>query len=273
MLAAIPFFELQVYPLDLGFVTLPIDPWATLVAIGIVVGLEMARWRGIRAGLDTRDVVDGCIAIVLAGFVGAHLVTLLFYFPERLTEQGISALVNPQGFSSTGGFFGAVAGAWGFYRFLRPHVNALQHADVICFGFPFGWFFGRLGCASVHDHIGAKTNFFLAMDFGEGFDAELGATYADGVRHELGLYEALFMIPVMALFLYWGKQSRPPGYFLSWFAILYAPVRFLMDALRNTDLTHQDARYFGLTPAQYGMVIMFAAGIWMLNRVNRSNAE
>ena len=88
MLAAIPFFELKVYNLDLGFVTLPIDPWATLVAIGIVVGLEVARWKGIRSGLDTRDVVDGAIAIVLSGFVGAHLVTLFFYFPERLARTG-----------------------------------------------------------------------------------------------------------------------------------------------------------------------------------------
>lgn len=270
MLAAIPFFELRVYNLDIGIATLPIDPWATLVAIGIVVGLEVARWRGIREGLDTRDVVDGAVAIVLSGFVGAHLVTLFFYYPERLAENGLSALVNPQGFSSTGGFLGAVIGTWAFYKYLRPHVNALQHADVIAFGFPFGWFFGRLGCASVHDHIGSKTNFFLAMDFGPGFDAELGAAYADGIRHELGLYEAMYMLLVIGLFLYLGRQKRPPGFFLATFGLAYAPVRFVLDFLRNTDLTHQDARYLGLTPAQYGMIAMFLGALWLFARVQKA---
>ena len=78
------------------------------------------------------------------------------------------------------------------------------------------------------------------------------------------------MIPIMAAFLYWGRQPRPAGYFLAWFGILYSPVRFLMEMLRNTDLAHQDARYLGLTPAQYGMVIMFAASVWMLQRVSRA---
>ena len=272
MLAAIPFFRLDVYHLDLGFTTLPIDPWATLVAIGIVVGLEVARWRGIRLGLDTKDVVDGAVVIVLSGFLMAHFFTLFFYFPDRLSDNGISALWTVEGFSSTGGFLGAVLGAWIFYTRFRPHVSALQHADVICFGFPFGWFFGRMGCGVVHDHVGSQTTFPLAMDFDHGFAAwPDGVPYIDGVRHELGLYEAALMIPIMALFLYLAKQERPPGFFLALFAALYSPIRFGMEFLRNNDLTYQDARYLGLTPAQYGMVVMFVASVWMLRRL-RSGA-
>ena len=62
------------------------------------------------------------------------------------------------------------------------------------------------------------------------------------------------MIPVMALFWYWGKQDRPPGFFLGWFAVLYAPLRFGLDFLRNTDLAGFDIRHFGLTAAQWAMV-------------------
>ena len=274
MLAAIPYFELRVYNLDLPLVgVLPIDPWATLVCIGFAVGLEVARWRGIRLGLDTRDVVDGAVFTVVVGFVVAHIVTVLFYFPERLQQDGVMSLLRVwQGFSSTGGFIGAVLGAWIFYKYVRPR-DALQHADAICFGFPFGWFFGRLGCASVHDHIGSKTNFFLAMDFDHGFGpwAE-GLRGVDGIRHELGLYEALYMIPVAALFWHWGRTQRPSGFFLAWFGILYAPVRFVLEFLRNTDLAHQDARYFGLTPAQYGMLILFGVCVWFLTRLQSGDA-
>jgi phosphatidylglycerol:prolipoprotein diacylglycerol transferase len=270
MLAAIPFFQLSVYQLDLpGIGTLPIDPWATLVCIGFVVGLEMARHRAIRLGLDVRDIVDGAVFIVLMGFFIAHVVTVLFYFPERLTEDGIMSIIRVwEGFSSTGGFIGAVLGAWLFYKVLRPRP-ALRHADIICYGFPFGWFFGRLGCGVVHDHIGAQTTFPLGMDFDHGFGPWIdGATYATGIRHELGLYEAAFMIPVMVLFYWWGRTDRVPGFFLGWFGVLYAPVRFGLDFLRNADLTNQDARYLGMTPAQYGMIAMFLAAAVFVARLD-----
>ncbi|MEQ1508653.1 MAG: prolipoprotein diacylglyceryl transferase family protein [Myxococcota bacterium] len=273
MIAAIPYFQLHVYNLDIpGVGVIPLDPWQILVCIGFVVGLEIARHRGIRLGLDVRDVVDGAVVTVLSGFFWAHVVTVLFYFPERLQESGILAILRVwEGFSSTGGFLGAVIGAWLYYRVWRK-IPALRHADVIAFGFPFGWFFGRLGCGVVHDHIGKVTTFPLAMDFDHGFGPWVaGASYAHGIRHELGLYEAALLIPVMVLFARWGRIDRVPGFFLGWFATLYAPVRFLLEFLRNTDLEHQDARYLGLTPAQYGMVVMFGVSVAFLVHVHRQD--
>jgi phosphatidylglycerol:prolipoprotein diacylglycerol transferase len=269
--AAIPFFELRVYDLNVpGVGVIPIDPWATFVCIGFVVGLEIARWRAIRLGLDVRDIVDGAVFTVLSGFLFAHVFTVLFYFPERLREDGVLSILKVwEGFSSTGGFAGAVVGAWVFYRFVRKRP-ALRHADVICYGFPFGWFFGRIGCGVVHDHVGAITTFPLAMDFDRGFGPWLtGSTFVDGIRHELGLYEAMLTIPICALFLWWGRTDRPAGFFLGWFGALYAPVRFVLDGLRNTDLGHQDARYLGLTPAQYGMIVLLVASVAFLVRLHR----
>ena len=40
-----------------------------------------------------------------------------------------------------------------------------------------------------------------------------------------------------------------------------SPVRFALDFLRATDLPGADPRYFGLTPAQYGSVACFGAGV------------
>ena len=52
LLAAIPFFELRVWNVAIpGLGTLPVDPWATLVCIGFVVGLEIARNRAIKLGM------------------------------------------------------------------------------------------------------------------------------------------------------------------------------------------------------------------------------
>ncbi|MBT3219427.1 MAG: hypothetical protein HN348_10075 [Proteobacteria bacterium] len=280
LFAAIPYFQIPVVYVPLpGTFELPIDPWATMVCIGFIAGLEVARYRAIKLGLDVRDIVDGSVVTVLSGFFFAHIFTVFFYYPERMKfremklaldngatqdffsfgYEGFMSLVRVwEGFASTGGFIGAVIGSALFYLAYRK-VGYWRHADCITYGFPIGWFFGRVGCGVVHDHIGSKTDFFLAMDFGEKM----------GIRHELGLYEAAYMVVVSAVFLYLGKKDRPPGFFLASFAVAYAPLRFVLDFLRNSDLSAPDARYFGLTPAQYGMIIMFFAGIWVIYRLKK----
>jgi hypothetical protein len=46
----IPYFTFPVYQLG----PVPIDPWGFLVCVGFVLGLEIARARGIALGLDVR---------------------------------------------------------------------------------------------------------------------------------------------------------------------------------------------------------------------------
>jgi phosphatidylglycerol:prolipoprotein diacylglycerol transferase len=45
-------------------------------------------------------------------------------------------------------------------------------------------------------------------------------------------------------------------------AVLYAPVRFLLDFLR-----FEDVRYFHLTPGQYGAATLLVVGVLILWRV------
>ncbi len=273
--AFIPYFALPVYEIPVpGLGVLPIDPWATLVMIGFVVGLEIGRARAIRLGLDVRDYVDGAVFTVATGFLVAHLYTVVFYFPERLETDGVWALLRVwQGFSSTGGLIGAVIGANVFYKWIRPG-KMFDYLETMTFGFPFAWFFGRLGCASVHDHIGRKTDFFLAMQFPP-------EHIASGIRHELGLYEALYMIPVCVAFALLSRKERPPGFYIAAFVLMYMPIRILLDFLRNDDLVQRDARYwgfhkvatgeFGLTPAQVGMAgILVGALGWLWWRSRQS---
>ena len=128
--------------------------------------------------------------------------------------------------------------------------------DAIAYGFPFGWIFGRLGCFVAFDHPGLATHFVL------------GERYVDGVvRHNLGLEEALFIAVVAGLFLVLGRKARPAGFFVGLLAVLYTPVRFGLDALRI-----DDARYFGLTPAQYGAVGLLLVGLGVMTAAFRRGA-
>jgi len=199
------------------------------------------------------------------GFLVGHLVHVLAYNPHQLEEQGIWALLKIwAGFSSTGGFIGAVLGAILFFKVLRPRPFWI-HADTIMFGFPFAWTLGRLGCFSAHDHIGRLSDFALAVDFPV---AQYG-----GPRHDLGLYEALWTIVIAVVFFLLRNRTVKHGFFMALWCAMYAPVRFLLDFLRNDDLGGSDVRWGALTPGQYGSLIMFVAGIALVVRLRKGNLE
>ena len=260
---AIPPWTPQVYHLG----PIPIDPWMTLVCIGIIVGLEISRARGIKLGLDVRDVVDGAAFTVASGFIGGHLVHILAYNPQKISEEGWIILLQIwKGYSSMGGFVGAVLGFIVFFTFIRPRARLL-HADVLMFGFPLAQCFGRLGCFSVHDHIGGQTNFFLGVTFRPG---QLAGDLPEGsVRHDLGLYEAFICLAVGVAFFVLARRPRRAGFFIAGWCLLYAPMRFLLDFGRQSDLAqrYNDVRYAGLTPAQYVTLGMIAIGLFLVFKV------
>jgi len=248
MRALVPYFETPIW--ELGPATL--DSWTALVLIGFMVGLEITRARGIRIGLKVPDVIDGAVVTVLMGFFVGHVVHIVAYNPQKLETDGIMAILRVwQGFSSTGGFIGAVLGSLLFYKVIRKGSWWL-HADTIMFGFPFAWTFGRLGCFTAHDHIGKPSNFWTAVQF------------PSGSRHDLGLYEALWTAVIAGLFWAWRTRPVKPGFFLGLFCATYAPARFFMDFLRNTDLDGADVRWAGFTPAQWAMLVLSGVGFWMV---------
>lgn len=253
MLATIPYFEPVAFPI--GSWTLSL--WEILAAAAFMVGLEVARARGIRLGLDVRDVVDGVVATVGMGFVGGHMLHVLAYNPHLIAEEGwLTVFKVWAGLSSTGGFLGAIVGSVLFYKVIRKR-EFWVHADVLAFAFPFAWTIARLGCFSAHDHIGRRSDFFLAVAFPQ------------GARHDLGLYEALWTACIALVFLGLRRREVRAGFFLALLTALYTPVRFLLDFLRNTDLSGADRRYAGLTPAQWIMIGLFLVALWLVARLRR----
>jgi phosphatidylglycerol:prolipoprotein diacylglycerol transferase len=77
--------------------------------------------------------------------------------------------------------------------------------------------------------------------------------------HEMGCYEALYAITLFALYMLLDKKPRFDGFHSMLLVFTYAPVRFAMDFLRPLA---DNARYGGLTPAQWGCIAFVVASIW-----------
>ncbi len=269
----IPYFE--PYSLQLG--PIAIHGFGILVMIGFLVGGHIAQQK---AGLFTGDRrapdrINRLVGwLVLATFIGGHLGDVLWYHPQDLADdpklfgQMVAAFASgrlPQmaeiplilrvweGLSSFGGFSVCVPLCIWFFR--RERVNPWFYLDALAWGFAAGWFFGRMGCFSAHDHPGAQSDFWLAVP------GMCPGNNPNVACHDLGLYEALWSGSMYLLFLAIGREPRFAGFYVAWIAMLYGPFRFVLDFWRSSPV---DVRYSGLTPAQYGSVLVTLLGIWML---------
>jgi len=236
MLLLIPWFKLHGWPL-IG--KLQIQPFGILVALGILVGSrspsgEQRRPREAAAHLRLPRIHDG------------------LRFSRRLSaQQARVRLGRVRGDVHEPSlilhrYMGSRRSWVSWRRRRRVLVSTSQRrvdhgdGDLFCFAFPFAWFFGRMGCFTVHDHPGLVSHFFLAVDNYN----EQGLP-----RHDLGFYEVLWSAAAISLNLWLGKSARPRGFFMAFIPIFYAPVRFFLDGLREIPLHGGDVRYYGFTPA------------------------
>ena len=247
----IPYFAQP--KIHLGPIT--IHAFGVLVATGILLAFWLIRRRATRLGLDAVLAERLAMRMVIVGFISAHVVDRIAYYPSDVLARPWSLLFIWESISSFGGFLGATLVAIWFLRKQTDRLLGWRYLDVIAWAFPAAWLLGRMGCTVAFDHPGYETTFFL------------GQRYLDHVvRHNLGLYEALCIIPLLATFLWLGRRGkqRQPGFFVGLLPLAYAPIRFALDTLRMDDI-----RYFGFTPGQYGSVLLVGIGFTILYRGSR----
>jgi phosphatidylglycerol:prolipoprotein diacylglycerol transferase len=241
-----------------------IKPFGTLVALGVYIGSLITMARVKERGLDEKQVSDFIFWVVAFGFVLSHVFDAIAYHPETVMRDPLYLLRVWDGLSSYGGLIGAYIGAlaWKHYR----KQNITEYIDVTVSAFPTAWVFGRSGCSVVHDHPGALSNAWYAVQYPahtlqQGFDG----------RFDLGLMEMVLTIPLaVTCHILWRRQPlRANGFYVGLTLTAYAPVRFLLDFLRVQpgDQIFRgavDPRYLGLTPAQWVCFLALAVGLLML---------
>lgn len=273
----IPYFPPVKFPITDTFA---IHGFGILVMVAFIFGSHMAMRKAARDGLDP-DLINRLVGwLVLAVFVGGHLGHVLFYDFDRLAENPMYLFKVWDGLSSFGGFVGCLLiTIWFFWNEGRkrvventaraaqglspyPPIRYWDYGECCAYGWAWGWIFARSGCFVAHDHPGTMTDFWLGV---RGIcEAHPGDTTK--ACHDLGLYEALWAVPVSLLFGWWDRRPRFSGWFQGWFAVLYGAARMFYDGLR----TH-DTRWLagvlgeqGVTPGQVFSGLMMLLGVVVL---------
>ncbi|MBL8682358.1 MAG: prolipoprotein diacylglyceryl transferase [Myxococcales bacterium] len=259
LVAYLPFFTIP----DGKIGPIPLHPFGVLVATGIMVGHRIATKRAAQLGLSAEKFESLVFATVATGIVLSHVLDAIFYHPQQVMEDPLYLIKIWAGLSSFGGFFGA---AVGFLVYLRrnPDVDGWKAADAIGLGLPVGWIFGRMGCATVHDHPGRPSTHWLAVDFPVNSPRPLG--FPPGPRFDLGLLE-LMLTPILVAVVYIvAKKTTKRGAVIGALCTVYPFLRFPLDFLRETDANGGDIRYFGfLTPGHFASIGCLAIGLYCLN--------
>ncbi len=266
-LALIPGFELP--SLHLGpYIT--IQSFGVLTALGVLTAVYLAARAARQMGRDPQVLMDFAVVGVLSGVVFGHLVHVLGYHPEELRDASghltWQVLKFWEGLSSMGGLIGGIVAAVVWFRWKK--IRFADYSDAIALGMAPGWGIARVGCFTVHDHPGVRSDFFLAVNM-------------DGVpRHDLGLYEAILLFSLGALLWFLYRRGVLRGRLLSLLGVLYGTARFFLDFLRARpgDVPYADGRLSlhlswkflqtdpngALTPAQYVVICVVAYSIFRL---------
>jgi phosphatidylglycerol---prolipoprotein diacylglyceryl transferase len=243
LLSGLPFVRVDSF----HFLGITVHAFSLLVGAGVLCGFLLAVNRGAGYGISRERIALFSLFLIVGGIAGARFGRIL-YEPDLLRQ----AITNPalvflrfHGITSFGGYFGGLAGALLFFRLQRySRTRALQFLDSVGFALPFAWFFGRVGCALVHDHPGILSDGWLTVAF------------PGGSRYDLGLLEALFLLLLAAIFGLLSLRNHQPGFFFALYFSVYGPFRFFLDRL------HVDPpQYFGLTVDQYGAALATITGI------------
>lgn len=242
--------------IDLG--PLNLRTFGVMAALGVVVGIQLLVRHVRRFGFDEESVMSLAVRMVLFGFVGARVTYVLTHLGE------MDSIVDPiavwkGGLQFSGGFVFAVAYLlWWLRR--NQDVARLPLADGFAYGLCAGLIFGRIGCYSVGEHFGRRSDFFLASEF-RGGDTVEPATVGESF-HNTAMYEGLGLIVLLVLLTVLRRRDPRPGTLLAVFCLWYGLQRFLTDTLRAFD-----DRTLGLTGAQMLMVVVFGFGLLLVARL------
>lgn len=238
------FFE-PVSTITLGPLTLQV--WGMFVAFGILLSSYIIT-RTVEPKIRDQA-LSLAFSMIVWGIVGARIVHVALYAPEYYLTYPLEIFALWHGgLSSFGGILGA-AGVFAYRsyidRSLRPRVWYLL--DRYSFAALYGWLLGRIGCVMIHDHPGVICNCALAF------------TVTDTRRLDMAFLEILALLPLAIVFLVYRKRWSE-RVLTSVLLMYYGSIRFFLDFFRARDTLVPDARYIGLTPAQYIAIVLVFLG-------------
>ena len=219
-------------------------PWSLhtyglFIAIGFLLGMNLAKRQAEREGEDGEAMVDLTFYLLLAGLIGARVVFILTQLPSFLADPAEIFMFWRGGLVWYGGFLGAIA-----YLLFQTRKRALpffKTVDLLIVPMSLAHGFGRLGCLAAGCCYGFPTDHPWGIVFPPHSMAQEAQWVAGQVHalapslpvHPTQLYEAGAEFLLFALLVAVRGRKRFHGQlFLLWLAI-YPIMRTVIEMFRG----------------------------------------
>ena len=245
--------------------------YGLLVALGFLLGLQIAGRLAKRSGLDPNHVTNLGVGIAVAAIVGAKVFMIFsradYYFAD------LSRLFSFNTLQAGGVFYGGLLAALGTaYYYVRKHgLPWLPTADVLAPAAAAGHAVGRLGCFAAGCCWGKPSDAPWAVEFTDPAAHAFTGVPLGIHLHPTQLYEALGTA-LIALWLYRRfVRDHAPGVIFGWYLLLYSTFRFFVEFLRDYNARPMVLGSDTLSATQYVALGLIVGGVFLLWRA-RSRA-
>lgn len=179
------------------------------------------------------------LGAMIGALIGSRLIALL-EDPVQLEHINFSILYQSK--TIVGGLLGGLFGVELMKKIIGVKIAS---GDIYVIPIVVALFIGRIGCFSMgvdEPVFGNETSIFMGMDLGDGLK-----------RHPVALYEMMFMVILLILFIGIRKRSMHNGDRFKLFMVCYFLYRFVVEFIKpyhplffNLSVIHWSAMFIFL---------------------------
>lgn len=178
------------------------------------------------------------LGAMLGALIGSRLIAIL-ETPAQLSEITFMTLYASK--TIAGGLLGGLFGVEIIKKFIGVRVAS---GDLYVVPILVALFIGRIGCFLMgveEPTFGVKTNFFMAMDLGDGIK-----------RHPVALYEMIYMVILLLLCQSIKNKDLINGDRFKLFMVLYFLYRILIEFIKP-----YQPLFFNLSSIHWSAILIF----------------
>jgi phosphatidylglycerol:prolipoprotein diacylglycerol transferase len=217
---------------ELGPIT--VYTYGLLLAAAYLLGLQLARVRAAKRGLDANRILDLGIYIIISALLGAKLLLLVTDWSSFKADPRELLTLARSGGVFYGGLILAVAVA--LWYIVRAGLPLWTTCDVFAPGIALGHVIGRFGCLFAGCCYGKPTTKPWGITFTDPFAASNVGTPLGVPLHPTQLYEAGAEFVILMILLWSERKGRPFAGRTFWlYMLLYAVSRFIIEFYRGDD--------------------------------------
>jgi phosphatidylglycerol:prolipoprotein diacylglycerol transferase len=201
--------------------------YGLMIAIGIVVGLFLARRQAAREGINPDKIIDISFYALVAALIGSRLLFVLMNLGEYTDNPLDIFKIWEGGVVFYGGLIPAVA--IGIWYIKRLNLPLWQVSDIFAPSVAIGHAFGRIGCFLAGCCYGKPSSLPWAVTFTDPRSlAEKGIPL-----HPTQLYSSLGLFAIFAFLVFLRRKKAFHGELFWSYTLAYSIFRFFIEFLRG----------------------------------------